>query len=70
LSTGNAETLGLQDVKLHAEGAAIDLRGAQLDELEHLLVEACLGGKLAECPHGITGIRRQRLNVGIFAAGM
>jgi hypothetical protein len=57
-------------VKLHAEGAAVDLRGAQLDELKQLLVEAGLGGKLPERSHGIVGIRRHRLKLGIFAAGM
>ena len=36
---------------LHAEGAAVDLRGAQLDQLEQLLVDAGLGGDLAERQH-------------------
>src|SRR3954466_9520215 len=34
---GNAEALALQDVILHAEGTAIDLRRAQLDQFEQLL---------------------------------
>jgi hypothetical protein len=35
----------------------------QLDQLEQLFVDAGLGGKLSECPHGIVGIRRQRLKI-------
>jgi hypothetical protein len=34
-------------VELHAESAAIDLRSAQLDQLEQLLVEAGLASRLA-----------------------
>ena len=44
---GNAETLAQQNMMLHAEGAAIDLRRAQLDQFEQLLVDAGLCGGLA-----------------------
>ena len=47
-----------QDVMLHAEGAAVDLRGAQLDQLEKLLVEAGLGRDLAQRKHQIIRIGR------------
>ena len=55
---------------LHAIGATVDLRGAQLDQFEQLLVDAGLGGDLAERLHGLEGIGRQRLEILIFAAGM
>ena len=52
--------LALQDVILHAEGAAVDLRGAQLDQFEQLLVDAGLGRDLAERQHDFVGVGRQR----------
>jgi hypothetical protein len=57
-------------MKLHAEGAAVDLRRAQLDQLEQRLVEAGLCGRHAKgCDH-IVGIGRQRFKIFRFAAGM
>jgi hypothetical protein len=50
--------------------AAIDLRGAQLDQFEQLLVDAGLGGGLAKRCDNIVGVGRQRLEVFRFAAGM
>src|SRR6266850_2142084 len=55
---GHAELLALQDVILHAEGTAIDLRGAQLDQFEQLLVHASLARDLAERQHGVIGVGR------------
>src|SRR5438270_493087 len=42
LVRGHTEPLREKDMMLHAEGAAVDLRGTQLDQLEKLLVEARL----------------------------
>ena len=53
---------------LHAEGAAIDLRGAQLDEFQELLVEAGLGRDLAQRKHQIIRVRRDLLEILVFAA--
>jgi hypothetical protein len=57
-------------VVLHTEGAAIDLRGAQLDQLQQLLVQTGLAGELAECEHHVIGVGRDSLEVFIFAAGV
>ena len=55
---------------LHAEGAAVDLRGAQLDQFEKLLVEAGLGRHLAERQHQLIRIGRDLLEILVFAAGV
>ena len=55
---------------LHAERAAVDLRGAQLDQFEQLLVHAGLGRDLAQCLHGAVSLRRLRLEVAVLAAGV
>jgi hypothetical protein len=45
-------------VKLHAEGAAIDLRRAQLDQFEQLLVDSGPCGGLAKCCDNVAGVGR------------
>ncbi len=55
---------------LHAEGAAVDLRGAQLDQFKQLLVHAGLGRHLAERQHGLVGVRCQRHEIFVFTAGV
>jgi hypothetical protein len=45
---GQSERFRLQDMILQAERAAVDLRGADLDQLDQLLVEAGLCRELAE----------------------
>ena len=55
---------------LHAERAPVDLRGAQLDQFQQLLVDAGLGGDLAKRQNGIISVRRQRLELFILTAGM
>ena len=55
---------------LHAERAAVDLRGAQLDQFEQLLVDAGLGGHPAERGYDIESFGRQRLEFFIFASRM
>ncbi|GGI23743.1 hypothetical protein GCM10010987_25910 [Bradyrhizobium guangdongense] len=66
----NPEPLGEQDVVLHAKGAAIDLGGAQLHKLEELLVETGFGRDLPQRQHQIIRIRRDPLEIFVFAAGM
>jgi hypothetical protein len=60
----------LQDVILHAESAAIDLRGAQLDQLKQLLVNADLCSGTTKRCDGIVSIGRQQLEVVVLASGM
>ncbi|MGY4624679.1 hypothetical protein ACVWY3_002435 [Bradyrhizobium sp. USDA 4486] len=67
---GHADPLRQQDVMLYAKGTAIDLRGAQLDELEQLLVEAGLGRHLAQSEHQIIRIGRDPLEILVFTAGV
>jgi hypothetical protein len=60
----------LQDVKLDAEGAAVDLRGAQLDQFKQLFVDTGLAGRLAKRRDQVVGVGRQRLEAVRLAAGM
>jgi hypothetical protein len=46
-------------VILHAESAAIDLRGAQFDQFKQLLVDADFCGGTAKRCDGIVSIGRQ-----------
>ena len=55
---------------MHAEGAAVDLRGAQLDQFEQLLVHAGLARDLAERQHGRVGVRCQRHEILVLFAGV
>jgi hypothetical protein len=66
----HVQLLGLQDVILHAECASVDLRGAQLDEFEQLLLDARLGSGVAERRDDLVNIGRQRLEIGVLAAGV
>jgi hypothetical protein len=70
LVCGHAELLAFQDVILHAEGAAVDLRGAQLDQFEQLLVHAGLARHLAERQHGRVGVRCQRHEILLLFASV
>ena len=70
LVSRDAEAFALQDVELHAESAAVDLRSAQLDQFEQLPVDAGLAGRLAKRRDNVIGIRRQRLEVIRFAVSM
>ena len=66
----HAEPLRLKDMILHAEGAAVDLRRPQLDQLEQRLLDAGLGGKTAERENALIGVRCQRLKIAVFLPGM
>ena len=55
---------------LHAKRAAVDLRGAQLDQFEQLLVHAGLGRDLAQRQHGAVDVRRLGLEILVLAAGV
>ncbi len=57
-------------MKLQAKGAAVDLRGPDLDQLEQLLVDAGLGGDRAELADGGESVGRQALEIGVLAPGM
>jgi hypothetical protein len=46
----------VQDMKLHAESAAIDLGGAQLDQFEQLFVDAGFCGGTAKREDGVVSI--------------
>ena len=46
---------------LQAESAAVDLRGADLDQLDQFLVEAGLCRELAERQQGLVDVGRLRL---------
>ena len=59
-----------RNVELDAERATVDLRRAQLDEFEQLLVDAGLGGRLRQRQHDLRGVGRQRAVVLLFAACM
>jgi hypothetical protein len=57
-------------VKLHVNGAAVDPRGAQLDQLEQLFVDTRLRCDLAERCDDIVSIGRDLPEVFILAACM
>ena len=55
---------------LHAEGTAVDLRRAQLDQFEQLLVDAGLCSGLAERGNDLEGIGRQLPVTVLYRVGL
>jgi hypothetical protein len=55
---------------LYAEGTAIDLRRPQFNQLEQRLLDACLCGKTAKRENALIRVRRKRLKIAVFLAGM
>lgn len=67
---GDGEFAGVGDVHLEAEGAAVDLGGADFDELEELVFEAAGGDDFAEGEEGGVGLGGELGKGEAFAAGL
>jgi hypothetical protein len=57
-------------VKLHAKSAAVDLGRTQLDQFQQLFVDPGLCRGMAQLEDNVADIRRQRLEIFLFTAGM